>query len=360
MKKGNLVSLLLLLFAGCSSPEQQTERSPETPPSTEQFAHQDHLTIVFYNTENLFHPSDEPGKEDKAFTPEGQNQWTQERYRKKCTHIGRVLHAIDPDTLPDLIGLCEVENQQVLQDLARTSHLQQAEYTILHHEGPDPRGIDVALLYKDNLFSPIQTVFHEVDLPGTSRPTREILYSKGVTTGKDTLHLFVTHWPSRAGGKERSAPHRMHVAETLREQVSSIRQNAPKAKILIMGDLNDHPGDPSLIKGLRARPLQDSSYLSDLFFQAHQQGKGTYNYQDNWGVLDHFILSRPLLDAQNKLDASLSQASIFKQSWMLYHDEESDQHKPSRFIRYGNFYGGYSDHLPIRLNIKVKPYTSLP
>jgi hypothetical protein len=337
------LSLVLFLFAGCSGVK---------PPSAEK-SEDNQFTVVFYNVENLFDTEDDPAnKGDDEWLPESENQWTPERYEKKLTDLAKVLSAIS-NGLPIIIGLCEVENHRVVADLAARDALAKGKYGIIHRESPDSRGIDVALLYRRALFAPDSFAFHTVTLPNPDRPTtRDILYARGNLKGH-RLHMFVNHWPSRSGGQEQSEPNRMEAARVLKSKMDSILVIEPDARILAMGDFNDYPNNRSLNEGLRAKGVKPSHYYNFMERMA-KDGLGTYFYKGEWGVLDQFIGSWPLVESTTGLTATSDAAGIFKEDWILHVSKEGVA-SPSRTFGGPNYYGGYSDHLPIYIHLTVKP-----
>ncbi|MBT6836711.1 MAG: hypothetical protein HOA61_11765, partial [Bacteroidetes bacterium] len=211
------------------------------------------LHIMFYNVENLFDTLDDPRTNDNDFLPNGSYNWHSYRYYDKLNKIAKVVLATGGWDDIDLIGLCEIENRKVLDDLVFHTPLKSNKYEIIHKESPDRRGIDVALLYSRDKFKPIYYAFTKIIFPfDSSIRTRDILYAKGVVLNRDTLHLFVNHWPSRRGGKEVSEKRRVYVASVLREKVDSILKHNASSNIVIMGDFNDEPMDRSIQEILNA------------------------------------------------------------------------------------------------------------
>lgn len=310
--------------------------------------------VMFYNVENLFDTLNDPITNDNQFLPGTDKDWTSERYYKKLNDLATVISKADNSALPDIIGLCEVENSEVVQDLMNTGDLKKGDYGIIHRNSPDARGIDVAVVYNKNVFELTSSSFYTVVLNDTVRPqTRQVLYFTGLLHD-EPMHFFVAHWPSRHGGAHASEHKRVQVAALIRSKVDSIKASDKKAAIIIMGDLNDHPNDRSVYEVLGAKEDATKGDLVDLFFDDHLSGKGTYNYRGDWGVLDHFIVSSNLLDASLKVQTSDASAHILKYDWLLYHDEDFDDTKPSRTYGGPNYYGGYSDHLPILLELEIK------
>ena len=242
IKSNNIKMALKLIFfsffvsLGCSAWNQ----NPQTT--------RDGIRIMFYNVENLFHPTDDPEKNDNEFTEEGARYWSYKRYYDKINKIGKTAIAIGEWDPPAVIGLCEIENLQCLEDLVYQSPLKKFGYKIVFHDCDDQRGIDVALLYRPQFFDLVSFQSIKLNFPEEdSRPSRDILYSKGLV-GKDTLHLFVNHWPSRYGGQLATLPKRNFAASVLREKFDSISMTVPSANIIAMGDFNDHPNDESMLK----------------------------------------------------------------------------------------------------------------
>ena len=332
-------SLLLIMQYACSS--SKTGKSGEK----EKIAGR----ILFYNVENLFDTINDDGHRDGEFTPEHEKNWNTERYDFKLSQLSKVIAAADTGFLPNIIGLCEVENKKVIEDLVSTSLLQSAAYQIIHQESPDFRGIDVALIHDKN-YRALKNIFYNIPLPGDRSTTRDILYSKGVFK-KDTLHLFVNHWPSRYGGKVKSDPKRAFVAAILRQKVDSLFDVDAAPKIVIMGDFNDYPQDSSLAIILGALPESTGkpNELINLAWATDAAGAGSYNYRGHWGALDQMIVSGYLL-AGKKWHVNMNSYEVVKRPWMMYTNEKGEQY-PSRTYGGPNYYGGYSDHLAVMLKI---------
>jgi len=320
------------------------------------FAQKKDFTLAFYNVENLFDTIDTPDKRDDEFTPESDKQWNTGRYEKKLIDLSNVIISINKEDYPEIIGLCEVENRQVVEDLVSKTGLKTSGYKVIHEESPDARGIDVAMLYEPAHFSPISHATITTKLPGERPHTRDILYVKGVADGNDTLHIFINHWPSRSGGQEASEPKRVLVAQNLRNAVDSIQQTDADAKIVIMGDLNDHPYNKSCFETLRATNEKKQAKEGDLFnlmYQHHLNGEGSYNYRGKWGVIDHIIVSYALLDAKAGLSTKHKSGVIHKEEFFLF-TKKNGSKTPNRTYGGKNYYGGFSDHLPVYVTLKRK------
>jgi len=310
------------------------------------------LTVVFYNVENLFDTENSPGVNDAEFTPESEKKWTPERYQKKLEDISRVLSSVNQKELPEIIGLCEIENRGVLNDLLKTEPLAGGKYEIAHFESPDFRGIDVALLYRPAEFkvtwsAPVKVTF--VDEPNFT--TRDILHVKGETLNREEFHIFVNHWPSRIGGVEQTEPKRIAIARLLKSKIDSVQNVNPEANIVVMGDMNDEPSNKSLKEVLSAKsPETENAALINLMYPTHEAKQGSYNYRGNWNMLDNIIVSAGLLD--NKGFQSVDkQGFVFREQWMEYQNDKGEI-SPNRTYGGPNYYGGVSDHFPVFFQLK--------
>ena len=306
------------------------------------------LTLVSLNCENLFDCRHDSLKNDIEWTPEGDNRWTRTRYWHKLNNIGREILACgdrppeisdekSPEKawrLPDLVALCEVENDSVLHDLTKRSLLRNARYEYVMTESPDLRGIDVALLYSPFTFRPIRHHAIRIEPLKDMRPTRDILYVCGQVVSGDTLHVFVVHAPSRSGGEAVTQPHRLQVANRLIEAVDSVFQLHPEAKILVAGDFNDYAENKSI------RRIEES--LIDISRNAtgRNGAKATYRFQGEWGSLDHIFASKAMADR-------MVECYIFDAPFLLEDDETYGGVKPRRNYNGPRYLKGFSDHLPL-------------
>lgn len=306
------------------------------------------FSFAFYNVENLFDTIDDPRIRDNSHLPDSKIPWNTERYQHKLNSLTKVMSAVDSTGFPTLFGLCEVENIDVLIDLTNHPDLKDAGYSILHKNSPDERGIDVALLYQEDKYTPVETQYIKLTFPDNpTNSTRDILYSKGVIHERDTLHVFVNHWVSRWGGQEETEPHRRFIGSLLKKVTDSIFTAQPKANIIIAGDLNDNPDNLSITKDLGAKfpqkPYQDKS-LYNLSWNKFKQGKGTLYYR-SWDMFDQVIVSSPMLHGKKGIKVDSEDQEIIKYDWMLYQPKTGDA-RPSRTAA-REYYGGYSDHLPV-------------
>ncbi len=308
--------------------------------------------VVSYNVENLFDTINSPLFDDDEFTPSGAKAWTYDRYTKKLNDLGRVILSIPGRDLPALIGLSEIENRGVLEDLIKVRGLRKGEYEIVHEDDQDPRGIECALLYRPDLF---KYKSHEyIPIADPVDPDylyRGILHVHGKGPDGSSLHIFVNHWKSRSGGERETQRQRMFSAITLRKQMDLLMSRESDFKVIVMGDFNDEPTNRSLTNGLSAlnkrRNIQMGDYYN-LFYDLHNiEAKGTYNYQGNWNMLDQVIVSYNLLDQERGLTTGYESGVILKEEWMLYESEKYGESLPSATYGGPEYYGGPSDHLPI-------------
>lgn len=315
--------------------------------STERYNVRRNMTVVFYNVENLFDTEDDPRTNDNEFLPDSEKKWTAERYQKKLEDISTVLSSVNTIELPEIIGLCEVENHQVLEDLTKTGKLEAGNYQIVHYDSPDFRGIDCALLYHPDEFtviesSPIQVVFADEN----NSTTRDILYVKGQTKNREEFHVFVNHWPSRIGGVDQTEPKRLDVARILKNKIDSVQNVNPKANIVVMGDMNDEPSNLSLSGILGAKsPDAENAALVNLMFPVHNEKRGSYNYRGNWNMLDNIVVSSNLLDRKG-FRVIGDQGEVFHEEWMENINRDGIMY-PNRTYGGPNYYGGVSDHFPV-------------
>lgn len=321
-------------------------------------AQKDTLTfrIMGYNVENLFDCRHDTLKNDYEFLPDAVRHWNYSKYKKKLDAVARVIIAVGEWTPPALVALCEVENDSVLHDLTRYSALREAGYRYVITHSPDERGIDVALLYQRSLFKPLSYQSLPVGKPHrNSRPTRDILHVSGLLLNRDTLDVFVAHFPSRSDGARESEPYRLLAAQRLKDAADSLLHARTRPQIVIMGDFNDYPGNKSVQKILKAGvpPLAADSLRPKTLYHllarksAADKHFGSYKYQGEWGLLDHIILSGNLLMAASPLSASENKAGVFRAPFLLAEDRKYGGRQPFRTYHGMKYQGGYSDHLPV-------------
>ncbi|MCF7559778.1 endonuclease/exonuclease/phosphatase family protein [Sabulilitoribacter multivorans] len=311
-------------------------------------------TIAFYNLENLFDPLDDPTKFDEASPIMELNTNKEEAYKKKIKNMARVIADIGHDVTnntPAIIGVSEVENREVLEDLVNDSLLIDKDYGIVHYHSPDARGIDVALLYQKKLFTPISTSSHELkifdDLSRKRVYTRDQLLVSG-NLEDDFIHLVVNHWPSRSGGEARSRPKRVAAAKLTKRIVDSLQVIDPYAKVFIMGDLNDDPTNSSVKDELKAQKNRKKVGLKGIYNpyeDLFKNGLGTTAYRDAWSLFDQILITKPLLE-NDYSSFRFYKAGIFNENYLI---TKKGQYKgyPFRSWSNGGFSDGFSDHFPV-------------
>jgi len=308
--------------------------------------------VVSYNTENLFDTINSPLTDDDEFTPSGAKEWTYERYQEKLKDVARVLTSVPGKELPALIGLSEIENRGVLEELTGERGLRKGEYGIVHEDGQDPRGIECALLYRPDLFTYKSHEYLPISDPVEQEyPNREILHVYGTGPDGSPLHVFVNHWKSRSGGIKETERERMYSAITLRRQLDLLMAGESDYRVIIMGDFNDEPTNRSIINGLSALNKRHNIEMGDqynLFYDLHNiDGIGSYHFNGNWNMLDQIIVSYNLLNQENGLTTKFDSGHILKEDWMLFQSEKYGESLPSATYRGTEYYGGPSDHLPV-------------
>jgi endonuclease/exonuclease/phosphatase family metal-dependent hydrolase len=308
--------------------------------------------VMFYNIENLFDTYDDPLTQDDEFTPNGPKSWSNFRYEKKLLDLSKVIIASGEWSAPDIIGLCEIENFQVLLDLINKTPLKSFNYQIIHENSPDTRGIDVAMLYRPQFIKKISHKAIRIG-PESAWKTRDILASTLVLNAADTIHFFVNHWPSRIGGKEKTEAKRVMVARTLRHQIDSIFSMNERSKIVVMGDFNDEARDKSMLEILNANPLNDIPYgnqLYNLSFPDLKAGLGTLVFKEinhTWFLFDQIIVSGTLIN-HTGITVKNRKSTIFNQPWLLRNG------RPYRTYQGPIYKGGFSDHLPVFIDLYLQ------
>ena len=298
------------------------------------------FTFVELNCENLFDCRHDSLKNDTEFLPDGAYHWTRTRYWQKLDRIGQTILScgVKEQTwqLPDMVALCEVENDSGLHDLTRRSLLRNARYDYVMTNSPDERGIDVALMYSPYSFRLIGSHSVRVKPIKGMRPTRDILYASGVTASGDTLHVIVAHLPSRRGGEKYSRPFRMMAARQVAAVIDSIYNKvSAEAKIIVAGDFNDYSNSESMQLLCSKRMIEVSKGA-----KGRNGAKGTYRYQGLWGSLDHILVSIPLADIA-------TECYVNDAEFLIERDEKYGGVKPRRNYLGPRYLNGFSDHLPL-------------
>jgi predicted extracellular nuclease len=317
------------------------------------------LRVMFYNLENFFDTrNDSISQGDDEFSYGGIRYWSNEKYKRKLNNIYKVIVAAGGWEPPEIIGVCEIENKWVVSELIYGTPLRNFKYRFIHYDSPDPRGIDVALIYRSEKFKPL---FHQpINIKysfDTSAKTRDILYVKGLITTNDTLHLFVNHFPSKYGGASITIEKRNFVAKILKSKIDSILISDKKANILVMGDFNDEPGDESIRNFLNSKcdtlDLEEFSLLNLMCNCLKQQGIGTNKFKEKWSVIDQILVSKSLTENNGWHIKNLS-ATIYAPDFLLIPDETYLGVKTFRTYNGFKYSGGFSDHLPVFIDLIYK------
>ena len=305
------------------------------------------IRVVFYNVENLFDTIADAGIQDEEFLPESEKAWNTIKYRIKISNIAKTLRAVGGWSPPEIIGLAEIENRSVMLDLVNHMSLEAGSYNVLHFDSDDPRGIDVGLCYNRDLIEvlyaePIKMRFENVR-------TRDILYAKLLINKEDTLHMFINHWPSRRGGQEASAPKRIVAAEVAKQVVDSIAETTANANILLMGDFNDTPRDSSLHVLTKSKTYPVINLMEEL-----PPMEGSHKYRGIWDYLDQLLVSGPMLNGSQGMRVVHGRAYVFSAEFLLERDDRYGDYYPYRSWKGPSFTAGYSDHLPVFVDVKFK------
>ena len=308
--------------------------------------------VIFYNVENLYDIYDDPKTEDNEYTPDSVKQWNEEKYNTKLDNLAKVINTIAGEEEVLFIGLAEVENEKVVDDLA--GKLNMSDYGIAHEESIDGRGIDVALIYNSKYFNLSEESIIRYEWPFEDKPGRDILVAKG-TVGDEDVCVYVNHWSSRWRGEEETRKNRLFQAEQLMNGVTETWNDNSDARIIVMGDFNDEPDNASFTDIVQATTSPDGTgnqQLYNMSAPADAEGRGTYNYKGNWQMIDQVLVSGNMLSAEEGIRVSEPAASVFKEDWMMYHNEKYDDWKPNRTYAGDKYFAGYSDHLPIYFELE--------
>lgn len=311
--------------------------------------------IMFWNVENLFDNYNDSNSKDDEFSPEGIRRWNYSRYIHKINNIYKVFIASGNPHPPEIIGLCEIENRLVLDDLVVASPFGKYEYKILHKDSDDERGIDVAIIYNPRAVSLIYADFiRPVFSSPDEKKTRDILYMKGFING-DTINMFVCHFPSKYGGSGLTEILRKDVARNLKKLADSIQESDRDAKIIICGDMNDPPHSESISRVLKTMCYNNGDEINDevLYNLSCNLKPGSYKYNGIWENIDQFIVSGSFLKTEKKqnMQALKMKAEIFCPDFLLEQDDIFSGMKPFRTWEGMKYKGGFSDHLPVILNV---------
>ena len=316
---------------------------------------QNKFTIIFYNVENLFDTRDDPLTSDEEFTPSGERHWTRQRFEDKLKMIYKALITAGKGEFPDIIGVAEVENRWVVEQLIYQTPLNKVPYGIIHKESPDPRGIDVALLYRKDRIIPIDFSFIPVSNYGENPfQSRDILLFTA-QLGGEQIHCFVNHWPSRSGGYVETREKRNIAARILRYHVDSLISKDHEARILIMGDFNATSNEKCFTSILKAFPYPGNNkpiFLVNLSTLWTNRAQGTIRNAGQWEVFDQIICTRNLLN-NKPLNILTNESGIGNYNFLLEPDHTYLGNKPFRTYMGPVYHGGVSDHLPVIINISA-------
>ena len=354
MKHLTLLILLLGVFAACKAPvgskgKANSDTDAQPGPGKE-------LSVAFYNVENLFDTEDNPNKIDEDFLPEGRYKWTTQVYLDKLDNMSRAISQIGDENGPEILGLAEVENRQVIEDLIQLTALKSRKYEIVHEESPDMRGIDVALVYDRKVFRYHSHRRLRISFPAEPDYTsRDVLLVSGKVKG-EILHILVNHWPSRRGGQEESEPRRLRAAEVVKFATDSLFALDPEAKILLMGDFNDDPHNKSLVGSMQAKPAAAKVGAGEFFNPMSEMhdpdNRGTLTYRGKWNLFDQFLVSPGLLAPGASLKYVPGSAQIYNPEFLQV-GFGSAKDAPRRAIFRGEFVKeGFSDHFPVFLKLR--------
>ena len=342
IRNATAIAALSLLFACASNVVAQTEKQYEM------------ACVAFYNLENLFDTIHQEGVNDYEFLPDGKNVWNSEKYWSKISNMAKVISQIgtaSTPTGPVVLGVAEIENRTPLEDLANDPQIKSRNYQIVHHDGPDSRGVDVALLYNPAFFVLDTFLTYPLTIPDMPDfRTREQLLVKGNLMGEE-FHFIVVHWPSRTSGEAKSRPLRIAAAKLSKHLFDSIMTVKPDAKIILMGDMNDDPTDESITKVLKAtsdkKKVTSGKYLFNPSEALYKNGIGSLAYKDIWNMFDQMIMT-PAIYSDSRETLSYYQFKVFNEKWLR---QPSGQYKdyPLRTFAGGVWLNGYSDHFPVYL-----------
>jgi len=321
---------------------------------------QEKFRIMFYNVENMYDTKDNPKTNDDDLTPDGKLRWTSYRYWKKLNDISKVISSVGGKYSPALVGLCEVENDSVLYDLTRRTGLQHHRYEYIITDSKDLRGSNIALLYQRDQIKILSKTSYTPVIDSV-KTTRDILHITGKVVNGEILDVFVCHFPSRSEGIKKSRPYRIECARLLKQKTDSLFDVRRRANIIIMGDFNDYPYDISLQDTLQAYGVYgktEEKFLYNLFYHKSKEKKpdiASYKYRGKWNYIDQFIVSGNLLNPSSAISVKNNEAHVYTADFLLHDDNKKyGGQKPFRTYSGWKYLGGFSDHLPIYMDMKIK------
>ncbi len=310
--------------------------------------------VIFYNVENLFDTINDSSTQDEEFLPKSKNAWNSKKYKVKLNHIAQTFAALLDTIQPLVIGMSEVENHKVLEDLIAQPALKKFNLGIIHHDSPDERGVDVAMLYNQEAIRVAFDATLKVEFPfDENDKTRDILYVKTYVNEGEPVWFFVNHWPSRRGGKDDTENKRLYAAKVLKDKIENIYLGEHFARVMVMGDFNDNPHDKSLVSLGNLANKSKVEPMINLMKPLEDKKEFTLKYKDESDIFDQFIVSQNLLDKKNPYFVRNSSAYIFSPSFLLFNHPKNGI-IPNRTYANGRWTGGYSDHLPVYCDIVFK------
>lgn len=343
---------LLSIYSTCNNSEKpHTDTAPHIPAE----AVKGNFGIGFYNVENLYDTQDDPKTDDSEFLPEGRYKWTKDKYEVKLNNIAKVISQLAGDG-PEVFGLVEIENREVIADLVAQPALASHQYQIVHENSKDARGVDVAFCYDPKVFAYVR---HKAFTPtfATDKKTRDFLLVEG-KINKETMYFIVNHWPSRREGKAESEQFRVAVAKQVKAVCDSVLKKNPKAYICMMGDFNDDPTDKSIAEVLGAKAetgqVGVNGYYNPLVAEFEPNTRGSLYYDNQWNLFDQFILSQSWINGTGKIQYTPNSAHVFAPDWVRVGFGKAKL-APRRGIFKDEFQKeGYSDHFAIYMEGSAK------
>ena len=309
--------------------------------------------IMFYNVENLFDTYDDTLTDDNDFLPQGLMRWNRERYLRKINSIYKTIITAGEWEAPAVVAFCEIENRDVLEDLIYNTYLSKFNYGIVHEESPDRRGIDVCLIYRKEIARVLNYRYWvPAEIKKSDFNSRSVLYTR-ILMGNDTIHLIVNHWPSRRGGVLAGENYRLTIASMIREKIDSlVERNQSEVKVVILGDFNSTPDEQSIKSLLTSAGSHET--LINLSDPLNEEGQGTYRYMGTWELFDQVIVTSQLLSCSEGLYTDPKSLQIFRPGFLLRKDPKYPGLSPYSTYRGYKYQGGFSDHLPILLDLYPK------
>lgn len=313
------------------------------------------ITVAFYNCENFFDTKDDPTKDDNEFLPSAPMKWDETRYNNKLEKVAQVLDSsVAGVGLPAIAGLVEIENKDVLEDLVSKTQFKNGKYGVLCTTGMDDRSIDVGLIYDQAIFTLVKS--EELNVTNSKLgdyKTRNILFVTLKATNGDVIYVFVNHWPSRRDGELESEPKRLYAAQVLKNKITELQKKDGKAKVIVMGDFNDHPDNNSILNTLKAsdKPKAKTD-LYNAYYTLDKNKQGTHYFNNIWRCLDQIIVSQGFITAKKGYKFNPKNAFILRKDFVLFKNKKTGEEKPNRTYGAENkYYNGYSDHLSIYITL---------